>query len=123
MFKKLKDKIAEEVKSSPQRVQQLAQAVVQGATSSSPSVDESNFTISEEGDKEDSFSTVPLKNSSPSGRLNRRGSNSSQASDVSFLPAFEPNTNFYHLQVKRKPVRKRTFCYNSFFLVRFGCVR
>lgn len=47
MFKKLKDKIAEEVKSSPQRIQQLTQSVtekIQNATS-----DESFFSIGDDG--------------------------------------------------------------------------
>lgn len=98
MFKKLKDKIAEEVKSSPQRVQQLAQgvqAVVQAA--SGPQVNsEDGLSLTNSPDKDDSFSNISLQNtSSPK----RRNSNSSMASDVSFLPAFEAHANLYHLQV------------------------
>lgn len=51
MFKKLKDKIAEEVKSSPQRFQQLTQSVsekIQNATS-----DESFFSIGDDGTPKD----------------------------------------------------------------------
>ncbi|KAI8429885.1 hypothetical protein MSG28_000368 [Choristoneura fumiferana] len=61
MFKKLKDKLAEEVKSSPQRIQQFAQAAQDG-------------------------------------QHQRRLSNSSFASDVSFrLPSYE-SPSLYHLQ-------------------------
>lgn len=47
MFKKLKDKIAEEVKSSPQRIQQFTQSVtekIQNATS-----EENFFSIGDDG--------------------------------------------------------------------------
>lgn len=102
MFKKLKDKIGEELKSSPQRVQQLAQgvqAVVQGATGPLTQVDEN--ASSENADRDGNFTNVSLQNSfSPSHK--RRNSNSSFASDVSFLPAFEAQTNVYHLQVRFK---------------------
>lgn len=98
MFKKLKDKIAEEVKSSPQRVQQLAQgvqAVVQSATG--PLMQEDN-TLPENAERDGSFTNISLQNStSPSHK--RRNSNSSFASDVSFLPSFESHANLYHLQV------------------------
>lgn len=47
MFKKFKDKIAEEVKSSPQRLQQFTQSVtdrIQGATN-----DDNLFSIGDDG--------------------------------------------------------------------------
>lgn len=92
MFKKLKDKIAEEVKSSPQRVQQLAKSVVGNNTIA----DDNMFSIDEE-------SAVNSFNSSPSPlpsnyNRSRRDSNSSFASDVSFLPNYESPGNLYHLQ-------------------------
>ncbi|KAK5638936.1 hypothetical protein RI129_013231 [Pyrocoelia pectoralis] len=99
MFKKLKDKIAEEVKSSPQRLQQLTQTVtekIQNATS-----DESFFSIGEDDSStpEPGFSNVSLSNpSTPQSGHVRKNSNSSIASDISFLPRYESATNLYHLQ-------------------------
>ncbi|KAH1018632.1 golgin subfamily A member 4 isoform X1 [Dendroctonus ponderosae] len=102
MFKKLKEKITEEVKSSPQRFQQLTQSVsdkLQGT--SAP--EENMFSIGEDADENASamrtdqgFSSVNLVSPSSEGR-SRRLSNSSMASDVSFLPRYEPSSS-YHLQ-------------------------
>lgn len=47
MFKKLKEKITEEVKSSPQRLQQFTQSVTDKLQSSS--TDENFFSIGEDG--------------------------------------------------------------------------
>lgn len=47
MFKKLKDKIAEEVKSSPQRLQQFTQSVTDKIQS--VSTDDNLFSIGEDG--------------------------------------------------------------------------
>ncbi|KAF5292658.1 hypothetical protein FQR65_LT11210 [Abscondita terminalis] len=103
MFKKLKDKIAEEVKSSPQRIQQLTQSVsdkIHTATS-----DDSFFSIGEDdapssnATPELGFSNVSLSNySTPQSSRVRKNSNSSVASDMSFLPRYESSTNLYHLQ-------------------------
>uniref|UniRef100_A0A1Y1N6K8 GRIP domain-containing protein n=1 Tax=Photinus pyralis TaxID=7054 RepID=A0A1Y1N6K8_PHOPY len=96
MFKKLKDKIAEEVKSSPHKIQQLTQTVterIQNATS-----DESFFSIGEDDSStpEPGFTSVSL--STPQGAPVRRNSSSSIASDISFLPRYESASNLYHLQ-------------------------
>lgn len=48
MFKKLKEKITEEVKSSPQRFQQLTQSVSDRLQNSATS-DENFFSITEDG--------------------------------------------------------------------------
>ncbi|XP_066144800.1 putative leucine-rich repeat-containing protein DDB_G0290503 isoform X1 [Euwallacea fornicatus] len=102
MFKKLKDKITEEVKISPQRFQQLTQSVsdkLQGT--STP--DESMFSIGEDDEHsantsatDQGFSSVNLVSPSSEGRT-RRLSNSSMASDISFLPRYESGS-MYHLQ-------------------------
>ncbi|CAG9767892.1 unnamed protein product [Ceutorhynchus assimilis] len=101
MFKKLKEKITEEVKISPQRFQQLTQSVsdkLQG--NSAP--DENMFSIGEDDENASSmstdqgFSSVTLVSPSSDSR-SRRLSNSSMASDVSFLPRYEAGST-YHLQ-------------------------
>ncbi|CAH1643460.1 unnamed protein product [Spodoptera littoralis] len=131
MFKKLKDKLAEEVKSSPQRIQQFAQAAQAAVTSASSSItDITNSDLFSIGDN-DGQQPRPAKpqSSSPNGQQNtfqdvalleplqptepvdymsshdildqqrqRRLSNSSFASDVSFrLPSYE-TPSMYHLQ-------------------------
>ncbi|CAH0699040.1 unnamed protein product [Spodoptera exigua] len=131
MFKKLKDKLAEEVKSSPQRIQQFAQAAQAAVTSASSSItDITNSDLFSIGDN-DGQQPRPVKaqSSSPNGQQNtfqdvglleplqpnesvdymsshdildhqrqRRLSNSSFASDVSFrLPSYE-TPSMYHLQ-------------------------
>lgn len=48
------------------------------------------------------FSNISLTNvSSPDEKRYRRNSNSSFASDVSFLPRYEFTANMYHLQVRK----------------------
>lgn len=47
MFQKLKDKITEEVKSSPQRIQQFTQSVTEKIQSTSN--DDNLFTITDDG--------------------------------------------------------------------------
>ncbi|KAM3966481.1 uncharacterized protein ACR2FA_012022 [Aphomia sociella] len=132
MFKKLKDKLAEEVKSSPQRIQQFAQAAQAAVTSASSSIsDITNSDLFSIGDndiqqsraikaqsssgQQNTFQDVPLIQS-PSlssamdssdyasthditeNHRQRRLSNSSFASDVSFrLPSYE-SPSMYHLQ-------------------------
>ncbi|CAH0600499.1 unnamed protein product [Chrysodeixis includens] len=130
MFKKLKDKLAEEVKSSPQRIQQFAQAAQAAVTSASSSIsDITNSDLFSIGDN-DGQQPRPIKaqsslNSQPNtfqdvtlvqplqssesldfmsahdihdNQRQRRLSNSSFASDVSFrLPSYE-TPSMYHLQ-------------------------
>ncbi|CAG4922555.1 unnamed protein product [Colias eurytheme] len=124
MFKKFKDKLAEEVKSSPQRIQQFAQAAQAAVTSASSSIsDITNNDLFSIGDND-----IPNKNqTNPNNKDNivmqnsaqamqstsdladftvnyedkhrqRRLSNSSFASDISFrLPNYE-SPSMYHLQ-------------------------
>ncbi|XP_045455160.1 golgin subfamily A member 4-like [Melitaea cinxia] len=129
MFKKFKDKLAEEVKSSPQRIQQFAQAAQAAVTSASSSIsDITNNDLFSIGDNDSSskvktpshnqqivFQEVSLKqpgsnqqNIDSDFQINlemnqenqrqRRLSNSSFASDISFrLPSYE-SPLMYHLQ-------------------------
>ncbi|XP_063547277.1 golgin subfamily A member 4-like [Cydia strobilella] len=135
MFKKLKDKLAEEVKSSPQRIQQFAQAAQAAVTSASSSIsDITNNDLFSIGDndisqsrsvrpstvltrptEENAFQDVALMQSASmqasteeidftprheqsESENQRRLSNSSFASDVSFrLPNYE-SPALYHLQ-------------------------
>ncbi|CAK1548548.1 unnamed protein product [Leptosia nina] len=122
MFKKFKDKLAEEVKSSPQRIQQFAQAAQAAVTSASSSVsDITNNDLFSIGDNENSTktnmpgpqanltqnysqgsqSTTDLPDFSidyEDRQRHRRLSNSSFASDISFrLPNYE-SPSMYHLQ-------------------------
>ncbi|XP_075985075.1 uncharacterized protein LOC142982451 [Anticarsia gemmatalis] len=132
MFKKLKDKLAEEVKSSPQRIQQFAQAAQAAVTSASSSIsDITNSDLFSIGDNDNpqqpgrakpqssnsqpnTFQDVsliqPLQTPTDSmdyslpshdildNQRQRRLSNSSFASDVSFrLPSYE-TPSMYHLQ-------------------------
>ncbi|KAJ8734784.1 hypothetical protein PYW08_014034 [Mythimna loreyi] len=131
MFKKLKDKLAEEVKSSPQRIQQFAQAAQAAVTSASSSItDITNSDLFSIGDndgqqphsekaqsssqtsKQNTFQDVALVQPSHTNdsldymsshdildnQRQRRLSNSSFASDVSFrLPSYE-TPSMYHLQ-------------------------
>ncbi|KAL4715220.1 hypothetical protein ACJJTC_007802 [Scirpophaga incertulas] len=130
MFKKLKNKLAEEVKSSPQRIHQFAQAAQAAVTSASSSISDITnsdlFSIGENenqanrGNKSPSnsnpasaFQDVTFSQSptfDPSETMDffssqdmetsrqRRLSNSSLASDVSFrLPSYE-SPLMYHLQ-------------------------
>ncbi|KAL1501460.1 hypothetical protein ABEB36_006776 [Hypothenemus hampei] len=99
MFKKLRDKISEEMKSSPQRLQQFTQTVsdrLQGGNAP----EENMFSIGDEvalnTSTDQGFSSVNLVSPSSDTR-SRRLSNSSLASDVSFLPRYE-SANLYHLQ-------------------------
>ncbi|CAF4883912.1 unnamed protein product [Pieris macdunnoughi] len=122
MFKKFKDKLAEEVKSSPQRIQQFAQAAQAAVTSASSSIsDITNNDLFSIEDSDNSTKTQ-LSNSQPNASQNlnqstlssadyadfsmgfenrqrqRRLSNSSFASDISFqLPNYE-SPSMYHLQ-------------------------
>ncbi|XP_063634566.1 golgin subfamily A member 4-like isoform X2 [Cydia splendana] len=134
MFKKLKDKLAEEVKSSPQRIQQFAQAAQAAVTSASSSIsDITNNDLFSIGDndisqsrsvrptaltrpaEQNAFQDVALMQSASmqasteeidftprpeqsESHNQRRLSNSSFASDVSFrLPNYE-SPALYHLQ-------------------------
>lgn len=108
MFKKLKDKIVEEAKNSPQRFQQITQSVSDKLQQSS-TAEENFFSIDDDVDSRPSISTTPpppndggftsvsLHTSTPMEPRQRRTSNSSMASDVSFLPRYE-SANMYHLQ-------------------------
>ena len=115
MFKKFKDKLAEEMKQSPARLQasmqQLAQAVVSPALSNSSiqelSTSNDNFSLTEEGDEtpknspaKHGFQNVDLMSPmSNSMGMSRRSSISSVASDSSSLfPIYESPANLYHLQ-------------------------
>ncbi|XP_026825323.1 golgin subfamily A member 4 isoform X2 [Ooceraea biroi] len=115
MFKKFKDKLAEEMKQSPARlqasVQQLAQAVVSPALSNSSiqevSASSDNFSLTEDGDEtpkntpvKHSFQTIDLMSPSPNRlEISRRSSVSSVTSDASSLfPMYESPPNLYHLQ-------------------------
>lgn len=115
MFKKFKDKLAEEMKQSPARlqasVQQLAQAVVSPALSNSSiqevSASSDNFSLTEDGDEtpkntpaKHSFQNVDLMSpSSNRVEISRRSSVSSVTSDASSLfPMYESPSNLYHLQ-------------------------
>ncbi|CAH0549022.1 unnamed protein product [Brassicogethes aeneus] len=98
MFKKLKEKITEDLKSSPQRFQQLTQSVTDRLTTNN---DDNFFSIGDDdantstNSAEAGFSSVSLV--SPSDARLRRNSNSSIASDVSFLPRYE-SSQMYQLQ-------------------------
>lgn len=100
MFKKLKEKITEEVKISPQRFAEFTQSVSDRLQSSSNS-DDNFFSIGEDDanpsvdSNNHGFSSVQLM--SPTQERTRKNSTSSLASDVSFLPRYEPG-NMYHLQ-------------------------
>ncbi|XP_072379035.1 uncharacterized protein [Diabrotica undecimpunctata] len=99
MFKKLKEKITEEVKISPQRFVEFTQSVSDRLQNSSTS-DDNFFSIGEDDTNTSvdsnthGFSSVQLM--SPQERP-RRSSVSSLASDISFLPKYEPGS-VYHLQ-------------------------
>ncbi|XP_045542621.1 golgin subfamily A member 4 [Papilio machaon] len=126
MFKKLKDKLAEEVKSSPQRIQQFAQAAQAAVTSASSSIsDITNNDLFSIGDNDVShksptsaaqqqrFHEISLAQQKISqtgletpdisfhdeeNSRQRRLSNSSFASDISFrLPTYE-SPSMYHIQ-------------------------
>ncbi|XP_026485072.2 golgin subfamily A member 4-like [Vanessa tameamea] len=129
MFKKFKDKLAEEVKSSPQRIQQFAQAAQAAVTSASSSIsDITNNDLFSIGDNDtmsktkvstynqpNNYQEVPLVQPGNSqqniesdfqfkqemhqeNQRQRRLSNSSFASDISFrLPSYE-SPSMYHLQ-------------------------
>ncbi|XP_057664152.1 golgin subfamily A member 4-like [Diorhabda carinulata] len=100
MFKKLKEKITEEVKISPQRFAEFTQSVSDRLQSTSNS-DDNFFSIGEDDanpstdSNNHGFSSVQLM--SPTQERTRKNSTSSLASDVSFLPRYEPG-NMYHLQ-------------------------
>ncbi|XP_043506737.1 golgin subfamily A member 4-like isoform X1 [Frieseomelitta varia] len=115
MFKKFKDKLAEEMKQSPARLQasmqQLAQAVVSPALSNNSvqelPVSNENFSLTEEGDEtpknspaKHGFQNVDLMSpTSNSIGISRRSSVSSITSDTSSLfPIYESPANLYHLQ-------------------------
>ncbi|RZF47178.1 hypothetical protein LSTR_LSTR004887 [Laodelphax striatellus] len=124
MFKKLKDKIAEEVKQSPLKsVQQLASAVVSPSSSSvfEPSSND-HFCIDDDDEENQDtpknsparaggFTTVNLHGQTTAASpldasfshdvssRSRKSSISSVASDVSsFFPRYEPSSNSFHLQ-------------------------
>nr|CAI5843378.1 unnamed protein product [Callosobruchus analis] len=100
MFKKLKEKITEEVKSSPQRFAEFTQSVSDRLQNSTP--DDNLFSIGEDDTNTSAdstnhgFASVSLVSPSQETR-SRRLSNSSLASDVSFLPRYEAGS-MYHLQ-------------------------
>lgn len=99
MFKKLKEKITEEVKISPQRFVEFTQSVSDRLQNNSTS-DDNFFSIGDDDTNTSvdsssyGFSSVQLV--SPQERI-RKSSTSSLASDVSFLPKYEPGS-MYHLQ-------------------------
>ncbi|KAG5888811.1 hypothetical protein JTB14_016013 [Gonioctena quinquepunctata] len=104
MFKKLKEKITEEVKISPQRFAEFTQSVSDRLQNSTTS-DENFFSIAEDdlntstniaGSNNHGFSSVTLVSPSQDART-RKNSTSSVASDVSFLPRYEAGSS-YHLQ-------------------------
>ncbi|CAH2068603.1 unnamed protein product, partial [Iphiclides podalirius] len=126
MFKKFKDKLAEEVKSSPQRIQQFAQAAQAAVTSASSSIsDITNNDLFSIGDNDNhrgpvsavkqpsTFQEISLAqqqslHSASDGQdtllhydetpRQRRLSNSSFSSDTSFrLPTYE-SPSMYHIQ-------------------------
>ncbi|XP_014470528.1 PREDICTED: golgin subfamily A member 4 isoform X2 [Dinoponera quadriceps] len=114
MFKKLKDKLTEEMKQSPARlqasVQQLAQAVVSPALSNSSiqevSASNDNFSLTEDGDEtpkntpvRHKFQNIDLMSPSANAEVSRRSSVSSITSDASSLfPMYESPPNLYQLQ-------------------------
>ncbi|XP_039275332.1 golgin subfamily A member 4-like [Nilaparvata lugens] len=124
MFKKLKDKIAEEVKQSPLKsVQQLASAVVSPSSSSvfEPSSNDHFCIDDDDEDNQDTpknspakaggFTTVNLHGQTSSvasldasfshdtSTRSRKSSVSSVTSDASsFFPRYEPSSNSFHLQ-------------------------
>ncbi|KAJ8982575.1 hypothetical protein NQ317_005046 [Molorchus minor] len=101
MFKKLKEKITEEVKSSPQRFADFTQSVSDKLQNNSSSED-NFFSIGDDDSStptnsaEQGFASVALVSPTQETR-GRRDSNSSLASDVSFLPRYESGS-MYHLQ-------------------------
>ncbi|XP_023014792.2 golgin subfamily A member Golgin-245 [Leptinotarsa decemlineata] len=104
MFKKLKEKITEEVKISPQRFAEFTQSVsdrLQPTTSSEDSFfsigeDDANTSATSTSNNDHGFSSVTLVSPSQETRY-RKNSTSSVASDVSFLPRYEAGS-MYHLQ-------------------------
>ncbi|XP_011494579.1 PREDICTED: golgin subfamily A member 4 [Ceratosolen solmsi marchali] len=113
MFKKFKDKLAEEMKQSPARLQasmqQLAQAVVSPSLSNNSIQDlpfKDNFSLTEETDEtpknsptKHGFQTIDLTPPSINSSTSRRSSVSSNVSDASFLfPIYESSGNLYNLQ-------------------------
>ncbi|CAG5018078.1 unnamed protein product [Parnassius apollo] len=128
MFKKLKDKLAEEVKSSPQRIQQFAQAAQAVVTSASSSItDITNNDLFSIGDNDGTNrspessnnskrntihevspvqqGSLPLGSETPDTSFgheettrHRRLSNSSFASDISFRLPTYESPSMYHLQ-------------------------
>ncbi|KAJ8680348.1 hypothetical protein QAD02_016135 [Eretmocerus hayati] len=114
MFKKFKDKLAEEMKQSPARLQagmqQLAQAVGSPSLSSGSAQDLSssrdNFSLTDEIDDtprnspgKHGFQTVELTPPSVNSSSSRRSSLSSNVSEASFLfPVYESPGSIYHLQ-------------------------
>ncbi|KAI4454696.1 golgin [Holotrichia oblita] len=103
MFKKLKDKIAEDLKFSPQRLTQGNNEKTQSNNTNSNN-DENFFSITEDdapastSSLGDEFTDVSLHASTPMESRTRKLSNSSFASDISFLPRYEPSGNLYHMQ-------------------------
>ncbi|CAH1118468.1 unnamed protein product [Phaedon cochleariae] len=105
MFKKLKEKITEEVKISPQRFAEFTQSVSDRLQNSTNS-DDNFFSIGEDDSANNSatvassndhgFSSVTLVSPTQESKT-RRNSTSSIASDVSFLPRYDPGST-YHLQ-------------------------
>lgn len=108
MFRKLKEKITEEVKISPLGFPQLAQATSDKFQNTV--TDENFFSLTEDDNallspppkENEGFSSVSLFSPSQENREQRyrRSSTSSFASDVSFLPRYDSVSNMYHLQVK-----------------------
>ncbi|XP_012274079.1 golgin subfamily A member 4 isoform X2 [Orussus abietinus] len=114
MFKKFKDKLAEEMKQSPARLQasmqQLAQAVVSPTSNSSIqdlSASNEHFSLTEDGDEtpknspaKHGFQSIDLNSPATNSMgLSRRSSVSSITSDASSLfPIYESPGNMYHLQ-------------------------
>ncbi|CAK1599807.1 unnamed protein product [Parnassius mnemosyne] len=101
MFKKLKDKLAEEVKSSPQRIQQFAQAAQAVVTSASSSItDITNNDLFSIGDND---STNRSPESSNSSKINTIHEVSLEVQQGSLLSGSEiPNTSFSHEETTRQ---------------------
>ncbi|XP_046743880.1 golgin subfamily A member 4-like [Diprion similis] len=111
MFKKFKDKLAEEMKQSPSRLQagmhQLAQAVISPAATNNliqditTSVDDLNLTTEQaetlpNNSTSSQFQSIDLQSSNSMER-SRRSSFSSVTSE-NFFPTYESSGNLYHLQ-------------------------
>ncbi|XP_050459767.1 golgin subfamily A member 4 isoform X2 [Cataglyphis hispanica] len=107
MFKKFKDKLAEEMKQSPARLQAVVSPALSNSSIQEVSASSDNFSLTEDGDEtpkntpaKHSFQNVDLMSpSSNRVEFSRRSSVSSVTSDASSLfPMYESPSNLYHLQ-------------------------